>query len=171
MEILIPGLLLVALMVYASTKIKKNAAAAYEEERIEKAEYSIIKPEGMIIPVGSNTGVIFEAYSRDFGIDEAGEIRQITAEIRRHPDAEINEIKASVIDGFEILDETAGKTGVHNTVQIEFLKYERGAERHETVKLIESYGAVTELRVSALTVHDDINLSKVATMLDSFRAN
>ena len=32
MELLIPGLILVALMVYASTKIKKAAAAAFEPE-------------------------------------------------------------------------------------------------------------------------------------------
>jgi len=80
MEILIPGLILVALMVYASTKIKKNAAAAYAEEKIDTAEFSITKPDGFISPV-EKSELAFAAYSKDFGHDESGDTRQAWVEL------------------------------------------------------------------------------------------
>ena len=79
MELLIPGLLLVALMVYASTKIKKAAAAAYEPESIETDRFAITKPEGMINPVNDDSPYLFEAYTKDFGVDDQKNERQVTA--------------------------------------------------------------------------------------------
>lgn len=171
MEILIPGLLLVALMVYASTKIKANAAAAYEQETVENDQFSIIKPEGMIIPIESKDDLLFEAFSKDFGVDEAGEVRQIAAVVRRHQGADIDNLKLSILPDNEEVPEIVGKIGEQRTMQLEFLRYEKNVEIRETVKLIETNDAVTELRISALTYHDDINTKKVESMLDSFRAN
>ncbi|CAN5699339.1 hypothetical protein BH24ACI3_BH24ACI3_03120 [soil metagenome] len=171
MEILIPGLLLVALMVYASTKIKKNAAAAYDEETVATDHLSITKPEGMIIPVKSEKDVLFEAYSRDFGIDEAGEIRQIAAVVRRYEGTDIDSVKLAIEQENSEVREIAGKVGDQRMIRQQFLRYERDAEIRETVKLVQTNDAVTELRISALTYHDDINLAKVEQMLDSFRAN
>jgi hypothetical protein len=75
MEIWIIGGIIVALMVYASTKIKRAAASAYEREVIETDRFSIIKPDGFIFPVGSP--YVFEAYTKDFGeAEEAEEIRR-----------------------------------------------------------------------------------------------
>mgnify|MGYP007097599700 CR=1 FL=1 len=48
MELLIPGLILVALMVWASTKIKRSAAQAYAAESIETEYFAIEKPDGLI---------------------------------------------------------------------------------------------------------------------------
>ncbi len=172
MEILIPGLLLVALMVYASTKIKKNAAAAYDKETVETDQFSITKPEGMIIPVESENGLLFEAFSKDFGVDEAGEIRQITAAVRRYVGADIDELSSSIIQQYgDVAEEIAGKIGEYRMMQLRFLRYEKNAEIRQTVKLVETNGAVTELQVSALTSYDEINMAKVETMLDTFRAN
>ena len=53
MEILIIGSLIVALMVYASTKIKRSAAQAFEEETIETDEFYLVKPEGFLNPIGN----------------------------------------------------------------------------------------------------------------------
>lgn len=65
------------MMIYASTKIKKLAAQAYEREIIETEEFTIVKPEGFINPVESKFA--FEAYTKDFGIGDAEEIRQAHA--------------------------------------------------------------------------------------------
>jgi hypothetical protein len=66
MELLIPGLILVALMVWASTKIKKRAAEAFDAEEIETDEYSIRKPDGFLHVIG-DVGHVLSAYSKDFG--------------------------------------------------------------------------------------------------------
>ena len=91
MELLIPGLILVALMVYASTKIKKNAAKAYEAESIETAEFSITKPHGFLHPLNGETEYAFEAYSKEFGQDHAEQFRQASAELLVFVDANFEE--------------------------------------------------------------------------------
>src|SRR5687767_8261126 len=48
MELLIPGLILVALMVYASTRIKRTAAAAFDRETVDTEDFIIQKPEGFL---------------------------------------------------------------------------------------------------------------------------
>src|SRR6185436_16743158 len=76
MEILIPGLALVALMVYVSTRIKRSAAKAFDQEVVETDEFTITKPEGLFIPTDA-TDLAFAAYSKDFGTGEAGSVRQV----------------------------------------------------------------------------------------------
>src|SRR4051812_17512027 len=79
MEILIIGILVVALMAYASTKIKKSAQVAYELEVFENEAFTITKPEGFIIPYNEKSPHLFEAYSKDFGDDEARKFNQCWA--------------------------------------------------------------------------------------------
>jgi len=79
MEIFIVGLVVVALMVYASTKIKKTAAAAFEREEIETEDFRLIKPEGYIHPFKENSPLAFEAYTKDFGFEEAKDFRRSRA--------------------------------------------------------------------------------------------
>jgi len=95
MEILIPGLILVALMVYASTKIKKSAAAAYAEEKIDAPDFSITKPEGFISPV-ENSGFAFAAYSKDFGTDEASEVRQVSADVKIFDNESLDGVRSAI---------------------------------------------------------------------------
>lgn len=71
MEILIIGGAIVALMVWASTRIKRSAAAAYEAEAIETEEYTLVKPEGFLAPVETEDFLAFYAFSKEFG-EEAG---------------------------------------------------------------------------------------------------
>ena len=82
MELLIPGLILVALMVYVSTKIKKSAAQAYETERIDTEEFSITKPEGFINPLNTNSPFAFEAFTKEFGSTPNERLRKASAELR-----------------------------------------------------------------------------------------
>ncbi len=82
MEIFIFGVILVALMVYVSTKIKKVAAAAFERETIEAEDFTLSKPKGFIHPLNENSAFAFEAYTKDFGTDEAKDFRQARAKLR-----------------------------------------------------------------------------------------
>lgn len=54
-------------MAYVSTKIKKAAKQAYEEEIVENEYFTITKPEGFISPIKDETEFSFEAYSKDLG--------------------------------------------------------------------------------------------------------
>jgi len=67
MELLIPGLILVALMAYVSTRIKKSAARAFEAEQVTGDGFSLEKPDGFLVRTGGKAGLLFDAYSKDFG--------------------------------------------------------------------------------------------------------
>jgi hypothetical protein len=84
MEILIPGLILVALMVYASTKIKRSAAAAFDAETIETDDYVIQKPGGFLNNLNGDPAYLFESYSKEFGEDAPG-VRMGTVTIAAVP--------------------------------------------------------------------------------------
>jgi hypothetical protein len=78
MELLIPGLILVALMIWASTKIKRSAADAFKEEHIDGDGFAIDKPEGFLVRA-SDGDFLFDAYSKEFGTGTADNIRAATA--------------------------------------------------------------------------------------------
>ncbi len=82
MEILIVGVVIVALMAYVSTKIKKSAAEAYEREEIETEDFRIIKPAGFINPINDKSAFVFEAYTKDLGTNEARIFRRAWATLR-----------------------------------------------------------------------------------------
>lgn len=79
MEILIPGLILVALMVYASTRIKKTAARAFEAEQIDNDDFTLSKPDGFLNRISDDGEFAFEAYSKEFGHEPAEDVRAATA--------------------------------------------------------------------------------------------
>ena len=82
MEILIVGAILVALMAYVSTKIKRIASEAYEQEKVENEYFTITKPNDFIIPVKDNSEYVFETNSKDFAEDEAENYYQCWAFVR-----------------------------------------------------------------------------------------
>lgn len=91
MEILIVGGILVALMVYVSTRIKRAAAAAYGTEIIETEGFRLTKPEGFLYPLKDDSEYSFEAYSKEFGEDEAAKFYQAQIFVKTHKDfAEAN---------------------------------------------------------------------------------
>ena len=83
MEILIVGVVIVALMANVSTKIKKSAAQAFEREEIETEKFSITKPTGFINPLNDeNSAFAFEAHTKDLGTNEARNIWRARATLR-----------------------------------------------------------------------------------------
>jgi hypothetical protein len=81
MELLIPGLILVALMVWASTKIKRDADAAFGPESIETDDVAVEKPDGFLHVINDDSGLAFRAYSKEYGSGEANGIRKATIDI------------------------------------------------------------------------------------------
>ncbi|MFN6962528.1 MAG: hypothetical protein ACK4S4_02050 [Pyrinomonadaceae bacterium] len=143
MEILIPGLILVALMAWASTKIKRAAAAAYEAETVTTDEFAIEKPEGIIHPLNDDSKYLFEAYTKDFGTaDEHSRERQVAAYVTRADGSGGDEAESSTADGRTVFRKTLGLGD----------------------------GQALLLEVVALTDHLDENRDRVERLLGSFRA-
>ena len=90
MELLIPGLILVALMVWASTKIKRSAAKAFDAEHIEGDGFAIDKPDGFLNRYHVDSQYLFDAYSKDYGTGLKANVRAATAVVYS-TDESINE--------------------------------------------------------------------------------
>lgn len=166
-EILIPGLILVALMVWASTKIKKRAADAFEAEFIETETYSIEKPEGFLHVIGDEEHE-FNAYSRDFGKGDNTGIRQATIELDVIPSADLTDecerIK-SAADGVEV---TVASVDEMKTCRIEGSETANDSAFHVVYKITEGQNAIYRLRIAVLREHADEYLRKIDETLDRF---
>jgi len=164
MEILIPGLILVALMAWASTKIKRAAAAAYEAESIDTGDFSLTKPEGLINPLNNGSAYLFEAYSRDFGDEEHRNERQLSVFVTvqvGHIDKVADEIRSSTA----VIDREyphAGATVVETS---------DGEGRTICYCIAPSVGKerVYVLKIVALDKHIDDHRSRIRQLLESFR--
>ncbi len=173
MEILIAGIILVALMVFVSTKIKKSAAGAFEQEIIKREDFHLVKPEGFISPINENSRFLFEAYTKEFGKNDAGEFRQAWANLVVVSDA-----------SFEAVIENIRKTGgkvlseklLENTPEeqkiclIESEKIEKDVTVKVFYKIIESNQnqKIYELKVSVLDAYLEEFKTRTNVMLESF---
>jgi hypothetical protein len=170
MELLIPGLILVGLMVYVSTRIKRSAAAAYEPEVIETDEFSVSKPEGFLHPLNNDNGLPFEAYTKDFGEDDAKKMRHAWAELEVYeatgPEGIIEEIKRSAAN---VLNEETIREGERPVYLIDAERLENGVAVTTLYKIPFDGSKVYEMRISVLDEQKDAYLRKIEEMRDSFR--
>jgi hypothetical protein len=174
MEILIIGLLLVALMVFVSTKIKTSAARAFESEIIERDEFKIVKPEGLMSPLDENSKYPFEARSREFGseknwrnvwqahafltVDEGLKFKAKCDEARRAADKILSEKTFNENDGEKVCLIESEKT--ENEVPlIEFRKIVESRKRKKTY----------DLQISVLRPLREVYIHKINDMTNSFR--
>lgn len=159
MELLIPGLILVALMVYASTRIRRSAARAFEAETIETDEFVIQKPEGFLNVIGGDERYAFEAYSKEFGGEGAEEIRQATVKVT---------IGAPQTSAGEIVSEqNETRDDVHYRV-VESKRMEEDVGYRVLSKATERNGKTYTLEVVALAKAAPELSVKIEEMLDSF---
>jgi len=166
MELLIPGLILVALMVYLSTRIKRNAAAAYAPEIVETDEFRIEKADGFILPAEENERLPFAAYSREFGKDEADRLRVAMVELSQHRQTTIDDVRPRIAS--EVLNVSDERRLADGTVVLEGTASKQGADYETEVRLIERNSSVFELSAFALPEAADDHRRAVAAMLASF---
>ncbi len=171
MEILIVGIALVALMVFVSTKIKKSAASAFEREVIDKKDFTIIKPEGLINPLNENSEFAFEAYSKEFGKNDAEEFNQMSAHLKIISQASFEETcenaKKSVS---EILSENVSKNKGQNISLIEGRKSENEVQFFSVWKIVKSteQQKIYQLQVVVLENYREEYAKRLSEMLESF---
>ena len=170
MELLIPGLILVAIMAWASTRIKRNAAAAFDEERIETDDFVLDKPEGFLHVVNDNSGLLFRAYSKDFGTVGRSDLRQANIEIERHRGAGIDEVLSEIEKASESFDiETSYIDAGEKAANARSVSVRGGAEYQTVHKLATRGNDVIEARGGVLSEHKDAHLRKIETMLASLK--
>lgn len=156
-------------MVYLSTKIKKSAAEAYEPEEIETEEFSITKPDGFLHPLNSDSGLPFEAYTKDFGEDEAKKIRHARAELTVYPEAHLDEVARNAKDSAEnVLAEETVKQGDRRGILLDLEETENGVGIAVFHKLVESGTRIYSLKIAVLEEQKDVYLRRIEEMRNSF---
>ena len=170
MELLIPGLILVALMAWASTRIKKNAAAAFDAETVDTEQFVIRKPEGFLHVLNDSSGLAFRSYSKEFGKVGDKEIRRATIEIERHAGTDIETLKntvetqAEMIMSFEPYLDAEEKAAWMKTNRII-----DGGEFDVSYKLVERGADVWETRGTVLADYREDLAERIEAALDSVR--
>lgn len=169
MELLIPGLILVALMVYASTRIKKTAARAFESETIETDEFIIQKPEGFLTVIGGDPQFAFESYSKDFGVDGAENFRKGTAYLRIHEGTTVDQAVANLRDsGDKILSDVTEIIGDNRYRVIEIERNVNGTDFRVFHKLASRGGRTFEFQITAIIETGDEFMRNIEAMLNTF---
>ena len=167
MEILIIGLFLVALMVYASTRIKRTAAEAFNAERIETDDFIIEKPDGFLNVLNHDPSLEFDAYSKEFGADDASGFRAARAELTKRPetlDRAAKEIKAEIEAASDVSEIVDG----HKYRVLEGRSDEKGIAFREIYKLVEKDGHVFAMKLKMLVGVDADIIKRAELMLASF---
>ena len=169
MEILILGLILVGLMVYASTRIKKTAAAAFTAETIETQDFIVQKPDGFLNVVGGDQKYAFEAYSKDFGVEDAGNIRQGRVNLTVLEGQTIDDIVEKLNEtGDEFIDDISEVIGSRRYRVIETKRVEKGVSLCVYYKIAEKDGKVYRLEALRLAETPDEFMRKIEVMVASF---
>lgn len=169
MELLIPGLILVALMVYASTRIKKTAAAAFEAETVETDDFIIQKPEGLLTVLNGDERYAFESYSKEFGGEGAENFRKATAYLRIIDSASIDQAVADLRDpDDEPVSDISEVIGDHRYRVIEIKRVVSGIEFRVFYKLAAKAGKVYEFQVTVISETTDEFMRNIETMLNGF---
>lgn len=170
MELLIPGLILVGLMIWASTRIKKNAAAAFDAETVDTAQFTIHKPEGFLHVLNDDSGPAFRSYSKDFGKVVGKDVRRATIEIERHPGTDLDAVKKAIKSSAETVEPSEPYLDAgEKAAWISSTNIINGGEFAVTHKLVTRGADVWEARGSVLAEFRDDLAETIETTLDSVR--
>jgi hypothetical protein len=169
MELLIPGLLLVALMVYASTRIKKSAARAFEEETIDTDYFSLIKPEGFLHLINGDTAFAFQAYSKEFGKDDAENLRQAIIDVSIVTDKTFDALCDDAKSGAESVIERPDEISDMKARSIEVEREIGECEMVIRYLIVDTPGRVFQLQTNVLKEYINDYFRKINEMEDSLR--
>jgi hypothetical protein len=168
MEILIIGGIIVALMIYTSTKIKRSAAAAFAEETIETDEFSLVKPEDFLSPVENPDFLAFYAYSKEYGEEgKAERSRQGLIKLKVLAGRSLAEIAKDLKKSFDtVLSEEKPD---QNTFLLTGEKSEKDVETLYYHKLVADGERIFDLEMAVLAEYREKYEEKAEKLLSSFR--
>ncbi|MEP6902246.1 MAG: hypothetical protein ABJA66_10880 [Actinomycetota bacterium] len=167
MEILIVGSIIVALMVYTSTKIKRRAAQAFEEETVETEDFFLVKPEGFLNPIRDESQFAFVAYSKDYGEEDAEKLRQALITLNVLTGKRFAEVCK---DAKQSVDKVLAEEKIGRGIFL--LKGEKAEKSVGTEiyhKIIEDEQKVYDLQVTVLGESQKVYEERVNKLIESFR--
>lgn len=169
MEILIVGSIIVALMVWASTRIKRDAAAAYDEEAIEADGFRLTKPEGFIHLLNDDSGLDFRANSKDFGLGDAAEKYQATITVERHDGKTADAVAVAIKESASgAANEEKFVEQDRKNILIDASVVEDGVNIRRYVRLVGRDAATFELRADVLDEVAEGYSEKIENLFASF---
>lgn len=168
MELLIPGLILVALMVYASTRIKRSAAQAFEPETIDTDVFFFEKPEGFLTVLNGDPKLMYEGYSREFGGEGAEDTRQGRVEVRKIENETIKSAMAKIGEIAKITSKTTEVIDERKYQLVEAERVDKGIGMVELYKLTESGRDVIELKITAMQETNEDVARKISGIASSY---
>ena len=173
MEIIILGVLLVALMVFVSTKIKKSAAEAFEAESIEKEDFSIEKPEGFLYPLRDKPEFPFEAYSKLYGERSTRNIWRARTRLRVSEGLNLTKLIKETKGNSEKITSEKNLKDLPNDQKGKIIRSEKNEDdvKYKILrKFIQSKGQnkTYELRTTILHPYSEEYTEKACEMMKSF---
>lgn len=167
MEILVPGLLLVAFMVWASTRIKRRATEAFDEETIENDLFTIKKPAGYLHVLNDDSGKAFRGYSRESATVNRKDIKQATIEIEVHRDYSLDDLVKTIGQKSEsVTDKNPYLDGGEKAMSLTAIRLDGEGEFQDNFKLVTRGKDVIAARTSILTDNLEDHSGKLEAMLD-----
>jgi hypothetical protein len=167
MEILIAGIILVALMVWASTRIKRSAAAAFGAETIETPQFTIQKPDGWLSVIEPRDSHLFEAYTKDFGAAPNENVRLGNACVDV-AEGTIDEIAGREMSDGDVTDDIREVVADRHYRIVEMARTEDDLDRVEWLKFADAEGKVYTFRVKVLAETTAEFRRDIESMVDSF---
>ena len=156
-------------MVWASTRIKKTAAAAFDAETVETDDFVIQKPDGFLNVINGDPKYAFEAYSKEFGGEGAEDFRQGRINLTVRGSGAVDDMVAELnsSDG-EIVEDIAEVIGSIHYRLIDVKRMEKGVEFRATYKIGENDSKIYELEAVRLAETSDEFARKIEVMVGSF---
>jgi hypothetical protein len=175
MEILIVGGIVVLIMVFISTQIKKSAAQAFDREIVETENFTIVKPEGFMNPLRESSEYEFEAYSKEFGEKTERNVwrAQVYLSLSTASDfaaaCESAKQKTDEILSEETLEDSAYDEKIY-LIESEKFDEEEEIDFYEFRKIVESRRRqkVYELRIAVLKAFRSEFSERINELLNSF---
>ena len=167
MEILIIGGLFVGFMVWASTRIKRNAAAAYEPESIDTEKFTLTKPDGFLHPI-EDDGPPFRAFTKDFGTGDNGRTRQAEALLTITAGRELNTAVAEAVALADtVLEREERRTGTMRETRLVIERSPDGVQIDSFYRFVDTGEELFEFRIDVLRDHRGDLEDRTNKMLDS----
>jgi hypothetical protein len=114
-------------------------------------------------------GLLFSAYSKEFGEGETSRVRRATARVRRFPDAHFDDItERAKIEGSDIISEDTGIIGGHKCATIVMRRLDQGVALESHHKVIAGPDCIYEMAVDLLPEYKDEMRPKIDELLGSF---
>ena len=166
-------LLFITVLLFISSRIRRVANRAFDPEIIETPEFKINKPEGYLHPLNNDSGLPFEAYSRELGEKGGGRLRKSLVKMSVNDGLNFSKVlKSAKQNADNIYSETIPEKVPQGQkiCLLEGYKTEDDIKRAVFHKIVESrnQNKTYNLEVTVLEANEDEYIPKASELINSF---